>query len=359
MLTISALGLFVACGSPSQESQSPQAPTPVTATQSVPDASANVNADAPASTPKPDAQTTNATAVPAETAPTVRVLDPGKAPRRALRYAFKVGAPEWLEMDMKTTMDMALGEKPSVHVAMPTVRLLMKIEAKDKTAGADGSVVRIAFEVERVNVLDDVQMPGSMREQLTKQFAGLVGLRVHTTISARGIASDADFELGSNASESLDQVLENVRTAIRNVFATLPEEDVGVGARWVVTTQQPPVAGATGRSTTTHELMELSANAARTNFTAEMAAPPNQPVDGKRLPPGTTATLDSMSGKGQGKFTIVLTHLVGEATIQAASDMAMTIHQQDNDTHITTRTVADVVIRPSKSPGAKASTKKK
>jgi len=289
------------------------------------------------------------------------VLDPGKAPRRALRYAFKVGAPEWLEMDMKVTVDMAMDEKPSAHVTMPTMRMLIKSEAKEKTANANGSVTRVAFEVERADILNDVQVPSEMREQLTKQFAGIVGLRGRATISARGVASDVDFEPGSNASESLSQMLENMRDSIRKIYAPLPEEDVGVGARWVVTTQLP-VAGATWQNTTNYELTELSTNAVSANVNIEMLAPPNQPIDGKRLPPGTTATLDSMSGKGQGKVTIALTRLVGGATIQTATDMAMTVHTQNGDNHVTTHNVIDFVSRPakgpSKGPSAKARTTK-
>ncbi|MCL2725961.1 MAG: DUF6263 family protein [Polyangiaceae bacterium] len=348
---IAALSVLAACDSARETpSQSP------TASNAEPSAQATSGGTtAPATTtpgddaPGSNAQTSAVARVARENTPTVRLIDPGKAPRRALRYAFKIGAPEWLEMDMKMAMSMTIGDQPASHVAMPTTRMLMKMEATDKTPEGN---VRVAFALERASVLQDVVVPTAQREELAERISNIVGTHGHSTISPRGVASDADFELGSNVSDEVREMADNVRDAVRQVYAPLPEEEVGQGARWAIT-MKIPISGVTAQATTNYELAEVRNDSVRANVAIEIQAPPNQPMNSQRMPPGTTVILDSMSGKGDRHVNIALTRLVGGGKGRITTDAVMTVQAQNEIAHMTIHNVIEMITRAGKSPSTK------
>lgn len=291
----------------------------------------------------------------ADSLPVTRVLEPGKAPRRALRYTFKL-APEWLEMDLSMTMAMGMGARPGPPVHVPTVRMWTRIDPNELTPAGD---VRCTFLSERVQVLDDVKVPAQMRAQLEKEMAGIVGLKGSSRISPRGVATEVEFSLPPAASDSLRKSMDSMRDAIRKMYIPLPEEEVGVGARWQ-TTSKMPLSGATMDVTTTYTLKELRADGMRADVDVTMTAQPKQTIKLATLPPGSTAVLESMSGQGSGKVSPGFARLAGEGTTHVTVDSAFDISFKGEHVRMTVHAETTASARPSKgAPAAKPAPKAK
>jgi hypothetical protein len=143
------LVFVTACGggspptsSPSESNAASKTPPAVATAERSTDAGAEPTTPAPA-TPPP----AKAAAV-----PVVKILEPGEAPRRALRYRFKQGTSDRAELDMTMAMAMTMNGKGSPKTSLPTMRTLMKLEAKELTPEGD---MRITFDTEKVTVLAD------------------------------------------------------------------------------------------------------------------------------------------------------------------------------------------------------------
>jgi hypothetical protein len=237
--------------------------------------------------------------------PTVKVTETGAAPRKALRYKFKAGVTEYAEMDMKMSLAMTMAEKAAPKTELPTVRTTMRIDAVELTPEGD---LRCTFKTEKVDLLKDVKMEAKLREGLEKELAGLVGMQGKARISTRGVATETRFELPPNASPGLNAQMDVLRDAVRQMYVPFPEEEVGKGAKWDVTSRLP-VNGALVDTKLAYALTRLEADGAQADVELSLLAPPNQPMRMGALP-GATATLESLVGKGSGKVSPSLSRLV-------------------------------------------------
>ena len=261
--------------------------------------------DAPVTTPTAQAPKEEEAKVATESAPTVKVTESGAAPRKALRYKFKVGVTEYAEMDMKMSLAMTMAEKVAPKTDLPTVRTTMRIDAVELTPEGD---LRCTFKAEKVDLLKDVKMEAKLREGLEKELGGLVGMHGRARISSRGVATETTFELPPGASPGLNAQMDVMRDAVRQMYVPFPEEEVGKGAKWDVTSRLP-VNGALVDTKLAYALTKVDADAAHADVELSLLAPPNQPMRFGALP-GATATLESLVGKGSGKVSPSLSRLV-------------------------------------------------
>jgi hypothetical protein len=286
--------------------------------------------------------------------PTVKVLEAGTAPKKALRYKFKAGTTEYVEMDMKMSMAMSMGGRGAPKVDLPTVRTTMRIDAKELTPEGD---LRCTFNADKVEVLKDVQVDPKMRGTLEKDLAGLVGMHGKARISTRGVASETELELSPGAPPSLRGQLDTMRDAIRNMYVPFPEEEVGKGAKWEVTSRVP-LSGAMMDTKMLYTLTKLEAESAQTDVEVALSAPPNQAMQIAALPPNASATLDSLSGKGSGKVSPSFVRLVGTGTNKLAMEAAFGVAMQGEKVQMKMQSDVVVALRPAKAPGPPAPPKK-
>jgi hypothetical protein len=353
-LVLTALGGVAGCGgapaTPAGAASSGAAPAPSVPVGEVSKADATPDGGDGAKV----APAAVAAAPPADAAPTTRVLEAGKAPRRALRYTFP-SKPEWLEMDLKMSMSIGMNGPPGAPVDIPTVRMWTRIDPKERTPEGD---LRCAFVTERVQVLDDVKIPAEMRAKLDKEMGGLVGLSGSSRISTRGIATEVDFTVPPTASESVKKSMDSLRDAIRQMYVPLPQEEVGVGARWVVT-MKLPVSGASMEVEATYTLKELRADGMRADVAMRITAPSRQLMKLPALPQGATALLDSLSGEGLGKVSPSFTRLAGEGSARMTMETTIEISAAGDHLRMAMTTETAVTSRPSKGPPASKAAKGK
>lgn len=291
--------------------------------------------------------------------PTVHVVSNGTAPRKQLRYVFKAGANELLEMNLKMTMAMGMGGPPAREIKMPTARMVMKIEIIDVLP--DGNA-KLGAKTERIELLKDVPLDEGPRTQLEQSLASLVGMKAHATVSTRGVTSDMEFELPPNADEKVKANLESMRDTLRELYVPLPEEEIGANAKWDVDARMP-ISGAMVDVKRTYAVKELKADAVKTDITVSMLAPAKQPMRSIPLPPGMTALLDSLKGQGTGKATTPFARLVGESNMSVTVDTAIDAGNETERQKLVMHNVTDVTIKPGKAaptaPGKSAASPKK
>lgn len=287
-------------------------------------------------------------------APSVKVLEAGAAPKKALRYKFKAGTVEYLEMDMKMAMAMAMGGKSAPKTELPTIRTVMKVEGKEVTPEGD---LRCTFYADRVEVLKDAQVPPKLRTELEKEIAGLVGMKGKSRISNRGVASETEFELPPNAPEKLKSQLDSMRDAVRQMYVPFPEEEVGKGAKWEVTSRVP-LSGAMMDTKMLYTLTKVDDATANADVETNISAPANQPMQVGQLPPGATATLDSLSGKGTGKVSPSFVHLASNGQNKISMETSFSVNMGNEKVQMKMQSDVAITSRPGKA-GAPAAAPKK
>jgi hypothetical protein len=227
---------------------------------------------------------------------------------------------------------------------MPTVRSLLRLESKEITPEGD---LRMAFDTEKVLVLTDVQVGPNVRAALENELGGLVGMQGKARISTRGVASEIEFEVPKTASASVRSQLDSMQDSIRNMYLPFPEEPVGKGAKWQVTWALP-VNGARMDVRIGYTLQKLEAGSLDADVETTLSAPPEQTMTLPTLPPDARAVLVSLTGKGVGKASPSLTHLIGtgESRITTSSSVRITLNGQKLDQ--ASRTDMRVTVRPAK-----------
>lgn len=290
-----------------------------------------------------------ATKPPEAVPPSVKLLDAGAGPKKPLRYKFKAGVTEYLTMDLKMAMTMSIGDKSAPKAGLPTVQTTMKLDATELTPEGD---LRCAFSAEKIEVLKDAPLDPKAREAFEQELAGLVGMRGKARVTPRGVATEADFELPPTASPKLRAQMDSMRDAIRQMYVPFPEEEVGRGAKWEVTSRVP-LSGALMDTKLVYTLTKVGASSASANVETDLSAPPSQAMQVAELPPGASATLESLSGKGTGKVEPTLTRLVGTGSNKLSMDFTFNVALRGEKVQMRMRSDLAVSSRPGRAPAKK------
>lgn len=234
-------------------------------------------------------------------APTVKLLDPGKGPRKPLRVRVSPGHTETSVL----TMRMQMGFAPQPPLTLPPMVVTLALRVTDVAPDGD---VHYEFEVTRTEVVAEPKMAPDLVEGLRAQLAHLVGLKGHVRVSSRGVTREADLVIPDSLAPQAKQLLAGMRESLTQISAPFPEEPVGVGARWEVK-ETISQQGITLTQIATYELKSLRGDVFRTLVTIVQNAD-RQEVAMPGLPPGAKVTLVGMDSKGTGEIAGRLDRLV-------------------------------------------------
>ncbi len=155
--------------------------------------------------------------------PRVELLEPGVEPRATLRLTPAAGHTETVaySSEVQTTMDLSAWPTDKVSERQIDYRLLLQVQ--DVTDGT----ITYSF------VAEDIQrMRKDGRKEETLAGGRLAGRRGVLRVTDRGIPLSADFER-DDAYEADDEELHfAISDSARRLVTPLPEEPVGLGARW-------------------------------------------------------------------------------------------------------------------------------
>jgi len=291
----------------------------------------------------PPLPSTNAATAPAPEAkkedpsqPVVVLVDAGAEPRRALRYAF-AKHDETMQLDTKVGQSSSMGPQQKRAVTFPTVRVLVVL--KPQSIDGDGSLTQ-KFEITHAEVLhDEPSVPKEMYDALTKDMPEFVGLGGTTVFTARGIPTSFKPS-GSPKSAAVQQLVETTNEALREMAAPLPEEPVGVGAKWELRLKDE------GVQTMTYTLKELAPNRATVTVDGHATEPPRTLPAPQGAPPDLRVQVDKHESKGGGSMTFPLDRMAPTISLEFSTNIQGTIHRGDQKQPMDTMQTIKVAMKP-------------
>lgn len=251
--------------------------------------------------------------------PVVTILAPGAAPRVALRYKIPAGQKSVMEMTMGVGMNMNVGGM-AVPMDMPPIIMAANIDVTNVAPNGD-----VTFDLAFTKVSIGAGADPTVAAAMEAASASITALKGSATVTSRGVTKSVKLDT-SKVDPAMQQALGQMTSQFENMSMPLPEEAVGVGARWEVR-QALTAGGMTMFQKAEYEVTAVDAGSVSVKVKIEQQAPP-QPFNAAMMPPGTDATIEKMSGTGTGTMTIQMNGLVPTSTIETISSMAMAISGQ-------------------------------
>ncbi|MCW5552631.1 MAG: hypothetical protein KIS67_10805 [Verrucomicrobiae bacterium] len=246
----------------------------------------------------------------------VKLLSAGAEPRRVLRLQPQPGQLQTTTTTLKMDMDMGLGQP----MKMPAIIMPMEVTVKNVSANGD---ITYEIVIGDVSVAVDPDALPQVAEAMKASLGGVKGLSGTATMSPRGFSKDSDSMLPSDADPQMRQALSQLQETWSNIAAQLPEEAVGVGAKWEV--RQPLKSqGMTVNQTATYELLSLDGDRLSTAITMTQSAS-NQKIQNPAMPQ-MQLDVTKLTGSGRGNMTLDLGQVMPlTATLQAQTEMSLSM----------------------------------
>lgn len=229
--------------------------------------------------------------------PAIAVVDPGKEPRRALRWEFETESDLSVAMTSATTFrleasDLEGSGKTSV---LPKVRQTFDLDAKPVSGSG---TVEVAFEV-----LDDemIETPDADPKVHLPAAKGTTG---SYRVDSAGVSRD--FTLAPAEGLRPDVDLEYLQNLLRMMVFPFPEEPIGVGAKWTIT-QRVERRGIEMKEETTLELLALRGKNVKLAFKLASRGKRKSTV---QVPAGQAHRDEAYTWDAEGKLGTSLTRLV-------------------------------------------------
>ena len=227
----------------------------------------------------------------------IELLDAGSAPQQQLRLSLTEGAKHRMETETTQTMTTSMNgnQMPPQEV---TSTMVMTTEVMEATEDGEWVIKYIT-------------------EDTSGQMAAAGETEVMITMNNRGIASDVQVQ------NEDPMVAEMIGNSISEMTVPLPEEAVGVGAKWKVT-QNISMMGMTIDQTSYYEIVGMSGDSVEMKVTMEQSADA-QEFTPPGAPEGMVVTVDSLKSEGNGTMTLQLSSV---APVEAAMNLAMEMAMQ-------------------------------
>jgi len=317
---------FLAAAACSKEAHVPtEAPVVAEAgpvASAAPSASASATPSAePAPTASASAAPPTSTAARVASSPgtSTRLLDAGQAPRRVLRYAWRVDQKEQLTMDLRTAASTEFAGAKQPEIPLPPVHIVLDLDPQSLTPSGD---LRFAWRVSAATVTSDAQTPSQIVDGMRAEVSAIEHLAGTAAVTARGLSGGVTV----NAATTVDagatgQMAEQIRQTLRDVAVPLPEEEVGHGARWQKTAQLDG-KGSRLTQTDTFTLTDLAPTSGAVDDVLAQTAPP-QALKAPGMASGAEARMESMLASGDGKTHFDLSRLVPQTRFTGTTTMVV------------------------------------
>lgn len=288
-----ALGLVAACGSD--------------------DESSNPGTSAPAPT----------TAAAGGSASGVTVEDAGAEPRQPLVLRIAPGSSNKAAFLTRIGLTMTADGEPLDIGTLPGFKIVL--DQRADRVDPDGTVhYTVTFSDASVVATPGVD-PAAL-QQGQSGIAQMKGLRGTGTFDAQGDNQKLSFDTSTVSDPAIRSTLDSLSSQIGNLSAPLPNEPLGVGARWTAR-RSATINGITVNTKTTYTLRSRAGDRYELDLVQDADAPPG-PTDLPNLPAGTEASIERFEIHGTGRLTGDLTHqLPVSSTVKAEGDGSFVVSQ--------------------------------
>ncbi|MCA9279124.1 MAG: hypothetical protein H6815_14190 [Phycisphaeraceae bacterium] len=267
-------------------------------------------------------------------APEIELISPGKAPREELRMSPSLNQTEHLQMIMEMTGETAMSNGMSMPMDMPKMTMLM-----DTTAIRQ--IDNETYEIETVYVDITSDPNHEMTPMFEGPFRSMKGMKLRTTSNTRGIVTKVEIAYPPGFDPTMQQQMEAMRQSLTQMMVPLPDQPIGVGAKWKVITRAT-INSMTVEVASTYELLNRTKDSFKLRISYDQTAA-SQNVTLPQLPPGTTMKLNKMTGSGSAESefaTATFLPIASKLNMKNAVDMSMDM----GGTPIDTTTDTDIAM---------------
>ena len=250
----------------------------------------------------------------------VKLLAPGSEPRKQLRLHPKQGDKQTAAMTIQMAMAMKMGET-DVPMKLPAINMTMETAVDKVTSAGD---IQFTSTVTDVGVAEEPDANPQAADAMKSALGSVKGLESKGTMSNRGFNKGTDIKIPAEAEPQMRAMMEQMKDTMSHLASPMPEEPVGVGAKWEV--KMPMKSqGMTINQTATFELVSLEDEKISTKSTIVQNAA-NQKVQNPAMP-GLKMDLIKMSGTGTGETTNDLAQLIPlSGNVDFHSEMSMGVN---------------------------------
>jgi Family of unknown function (DUF6263) len=273
---------------------------------------------------------------PAPTTPTqpaqLQLLTPGTQPRQELRLKPQANTKQL--MTITTNMDIANSLAGQATPKIKTPATVMKMEVLVTQVDGNGDI-HSKFTYTEGDVVADASVAPEILEAVRSSIKKMVGLNGTLITDNRGQVKTSNITLP----EDIDPMTKTFLTQLSNSFGQMsspvPQEAVGVGAKWRVSNQLK-ISSINMNQNAIYELVSLKDNVATFNVTVEQQANA-QDLTLPGIPAGSAnVSLKSMSSQGQGQITLPLTSVMpSRSTMSMRSQNEMSIKEPNSGKEMT------------------------
>ena len=299
----------------------------------LPSASAPTNAKSQVNLEAPPKASTTAKS-------SVKLLDPGAEPRKALRLHVKPGDKQAVIMTIKMSMETpgaATGSNSTMNI--PAASLPADVTIQSVAPNGDITYQMVLGEP---GVVEEPGASPQIVQGMKTALAGLKGLTVTAVTSDHGIGKKADMKAPVNADPQSRQMMEQIKDGMSEMASPLPEEAVGSGAKWQVT-MPVKAQGINLEHKADYQLVSVNGDNISTKCTfTESAA--NQKIHNAAMGQ-TQINLISFTNNGTATVASDLSKLIPlQATIDVHSDVSSEMTVGNNTQPMAQKTAMNVTV---------------
>jgi hypothetical protein len=263
------------------------------------------------------------------------LMEAGAEPREKLRYQRAPGLTENLVVQfglaslLETRTGDSAGEAPQLSLGL-TMGAVSRVSE---------DVWRYPFNFRVIGVKMPEGADAAQADAVARAVAPLANVTGAFEVDERGITRRADVIVPPELPPRLIAALSNIRTSLLSV--PLPEEPVGVGARWKVQ-RRHQVGRVETTQTVVYTLQERKDRMLRLGVTLQQTAPPQEVTFEKDL----KFQLEAYEVSGTGNMLMSLDAIIPLGELRGTSDLRGTLRQGTTEEPLRASDALQVVVAP-------------
>jgi hypothetical protein len=236
--------------------------------------------------------------------PQVKLLEAGAEPHQVFRLQVKPMETQKTKISARISMTMSAAEMPGQTMKMPAITMKSVLTPKSVSAAGE---INYEILIEDVEVATEPGVAAQIADSMRESLAGMKGLVLVGTMTDRYLTKKMEARIPPGTDAQTREGMEQMKESFANTEFILPEEAIGVGAKWEVK-EKVKEQGMMIDQTTRHELVSHGGGAlAIKSSTTQSAA--NQKIPNPVMPT-LKADLTKMAGTATGTSTMDLTKIL-------------------------------------------------
>ena len=240
----------------------------------------------------------------------IELLEAGSEPREELRMKFTEGTEQTMVMSMQ--MNSSSPAQASAGLSMPWIHTPMTVKIESVTASGD---MTSSFSYGKVSV-----EPGAMAAQLEASMGFLENVSCRFEGNSRGELKSWNCETPENTPPQMKQMLDQMVRNFSNSQIMLPEEAVGVGAKWKLSHSNFELQGISSSMEMLYTLQKREDSILTLDVTMSSESEPQELKNPELANLGVQAKLLKSITKGAGTTTLDISK-----PLPIASEMKSTV----------------------------------